>query len=812
MLGKSPEHPFVKELHTQYFPHDVYRNETTGFTCFKQEDTFYTPEELMAMIMQHIKDMTLNHAGKAIKDCVITVPSHFSYHERKALYTAANIADLRVLTLIEENTAAALHYGMDRVFDTPNTVLYYNMGSSSVQVTIVTYSSYNIKEAGKNKSIGQFEVIGKSWDSSLGGFNFDVKIAEMLAQRFNEIWGKKASGKGKDLRDFSRPMTRLRVEAVKIKEVLSANNEYPVKAEQLHADVDLITKVTRSEFETACTDLFSRITEPIDRALAMANLTLSDVNAVELLGGGVRIPKVKKLLDEYFKASKIELGQHLNGDEAMALGAAFRAANLSTAFKVRKVGQSDISVFGVSIRLETLPTETDKHVNHGLFGLFRGKKREKDVQNAESDDTAWTKNAEIFPSKYTLSSKIKTVTFPYDKDILCSVEYTDRNSLPEGTDHTIAVFNITGISKFAAEAIEKNASQPKVHLSFNQDSDGIVNLVRAEITAELPQIKNDTNVTNSDESDQTKDDKTVDDANSTNTTASTDEKPSKTKEKKDKKVTKKETVLRRSLIIDENLLATNPSQWDEKHIAESKAKLLLLQEADNARKAKEAALNDLEAYVYKVKNRIDEEKSELDKVSTKEQMNDVTKAVKEAEEWLDEVNSQKTPIEEFIAKKTSISKHSEPIFYRYSELTNRPREIKKTQDGIAQLKTKVALWAEKMPHINQNETQQMLDELAKVEAWIEKKQEEQLAISLTDTPIFKSTDVATQLKPAKALYEKLNRKLKPPPEKIKVNITNVNSTDSENSTSNESKNETESETTDNQSNSDNTKETPADEL
>lgn len=181
MLGKSAVHPLVEEItKKQYFPHDIYTNETNGHTSLKLEETYYTPEELIAMLMQYAKDITAGYGGKQIKDCVITVPSHFTEHERKALYTAADIADLRVLSLIEENTAAALHYSIDRVFESPNTILYYNMGSSSVQVTVVTYSSYVIKEAGKNKTIGQFEVVGKAWDNTLGGFNFDVKLAELL--------------------------------------------------------------------------------------------------------------------------------------------------------------------------------------------------------------------------------------------------------------------------------------------------------------------------------------------------------------------------------------------------------------------------------------------------------------------------------------------------------------------------------------------------------------------------------------------------------------------------------------------------------
>lgn len=119
MLGRTVDHPLVQEItKKQFFPYKIYANETTGNTCIQVDDiesTYYTPEELIAMMMQHAKDMTAAFGGNVIKDCVITVPSSFTQHERRALYTAADIADLRVLSLIEENTAAALHYGIDRV-------------------------------------------------------------------------------------------------------------------------------------------------------------------------------------------------------------------------------------------------------------------------------------------------------------------------------------------------------------------------------------------------------------------------------------------------------------------------------------------------------------------------------------------------------------------------------------------------------------------------------------------------------------------------------------------------------------------------
>jgi len=690
MLGRAINHPLVDEItKKQYFPYNIYTNDTSNATCLKVEDTYYSPEELIAMMMQHAKDMTTNFGGHVIKDCVITVPSSFTQHERTALYTAAEIADLRVLTLIEENTAAALHYGIDRAhtYDTPNTVIYYNMGANSVQVSIVTYSSYVVKEGGKNKTIGQLEVVGKAWDDSLGGFHFDVKLAELLANKFNAIWNKK-NHKG-DVKLFSRPMTRLRLEATKVKEVLSANNAYPIKAEQLHDNIDLITDVTRLEFEDACDDLFSRLTVPIDKALAMANLSLANIQAVELLGGGLRIPKVKKILDDYFKPSNLELGQHLNGDDAMALGAAFRAANLSTAFRVRKVGLTDLTPFGVSIRLNTLPS--DGVANNGFFGLFKGK-----IESVnENDKDVWQKETSLYEAFSSVPSKAKVVAFPYDKDILCRLEYSNDQQLPIGTDNLIAVYNITGIESFAKESESKGLGTPKVHLSFLLDGNGIVSLTKAEVTVELPlepeiiEDQIDVNATveanKSQEGVDTDKDQNTGSNNdtvesggsnsdaSTESTNSNNDKESKSKKvKKDKK--KKDNILRRTLTVVENLDATNPTHWSPSMIQESKSRLRILQLADDARKAKEAAMNELETYIYHVKNKLNDDENSLKVVSTEEQRTNVLTIASQLADWLDEEGNKAT-VKEFKSKQNELKLQAEPIFKRYSEIKDRSTAV-----------------------------------------------------------------------------------------------------------------------------------------
>lgn len=793
MLGRVAEHPLVQEIPKQYFPYEIYTNQTSKNTCIKLEDTYYTPEELIAMILNHVKEMTLNFGGKKIKDCVITVPSSFTQHERAAVYTAAEIADLNILSLIEENTAAALHYGIDRVFDTPYNVLFYNMGAGTTQVHIVSYSSYPVKEGGKNKTIGQFEVLGKAWDSGLGGFNFDVRLADLLAQRFNAVWNKKASGKGKDLRDLSRPMTRLRLEANKVKEVLSANSEYPIKAEQLHADVDLITKITRAEFEEACQDLFARLTDPIDRALAVANLTLAEIHSVELIGGSVRMPKVKKTLDEYFKESKLELGQHINGDEAMALGAAFRAANLSTAFRVRKVGMTDVSSFDISVHLSTLPGAGEPAGKGGVGGflgsLLGGKKKQAEA-TAEEGEGVWRKSTTLYPSKSAMNFKLKTVAFHYDKDILCQIEYDDGDKgtpLPAGTDKLIAVYNVTGIAAFSSEAAAKGVTAlPKVHLSFSLDTSGMVHLAKAEITAELPSEPEAPSTSNSTESadnstesasnstataaeeDATKDAATAEAVSNTTDTAS-----NTTSAKKDPKK-KAASLLRKQLSVQLNGDLLRPALWTRAMVSEARIRIKALQDADDERKAKEAALNELEGFIYKVKNRLLDDEEPLKAVSTDEQRQEVLDLASNTEEWLyDEGRDQTVAV--YAAKQADIKSKADAIFHRFAEIKNRAEAVTKARKLLSDVKNAVSTWAEKLPHITQEETDKLLEAVAKTDSWLTEKEDLQAAQPSHLSPVYDSSDVPLQLKPLGLQFDRLLKKPRPAP------VTVVNATASSNS-------------------------------
>ncbi len=878
MLGKSVDDPLIKALGAQYFPYEVYTNSTDmggrNHVCIKQENTFYTPEELTAMMIQHAKQVTQKHGGQAVKDSVLTVPSYWTHHERRAIQNAADIADLRVLSLIEENTAAALYLGMERIFEEPHTVLFYNMGATHTQVSIVTYSSSPSKEAGgKGKSVGQFEVLGKGWDSTLGSHDMDIVLAELFADRFDVNWEKKDKKfkKGDTIRAHVQPMTKLKLQANKVKEVLSANPEFPVKMEQLHANVDLATKVTREEFEIAISDLLKRVASPIEDALAMAGLKLHQIDAVELLGGGVRVPSVKKILDNYFsdvevppqpvhaaEASsgsddevageatstataaptaeskptrrKIEVGQHLNGDEAMALGAAFFAASLSSSFRVRKVGMTDISAWPVSMALENLALNSN----------------DKEGSNENAEEQVWRKETGLYPAKSPFASKSKVVAVQHTEDILCSLSYADQNQgsspetlnalpvLPSGASSLFAVYNITGISDFVKEHAEKKLGKPKVQLTFTLDSSGMVSLSKAEALLELPKeleplatgadavatpaaaaategLNDKLNAdgeplaeTSPDSNDSTEEHVDRDEASSDSTGENSDAdaegkgkgkkksslkkesakaKKAKSKKGEDSKKTggkgSSDNFLRATLTVSENFHLVSPPGMSSAHISESRAKLSELDAADAARRLRESALNELEQYILAVVNRIGDEEDELKTVSTEDQREEVKTLCREIEDWLYGSEAKSAGVSDLKAKLQGVKKVAKPLFDRYAESKARPLAVNKAHKKIADMQAKMANWTQTLPWITEEEKGAVIELIIVAEKWIADKEAEQAALETSVQPAFLASDVPLQLRAADAAFEKLKGKKKPEPPKVEKNETvnvNLNST------------------------------------
>jgi hypoxia up-regulated 1 len=337
LLGRSLEHPDVQALESTGLPPLTWNATRGGMSLHlvdRGNEADYLPEELVAMVLSHAYDIT-EMFGYSVRDAVLAVPQFWTAHERRAMSDAVELSGLSAISALDENTAAALQYGIDRAHDEPHNVLFYNIGAGATQATIVTYGP----KLEKGKNVGEFTVRGKAWDTGLGGHWFDLVLTDLLAVEFNKQWKKG------DVREYPKAMAKLRVHSSKVKQVLSANAEIPVTIQSLHDDVDFTALVTRPQFETAAKSLLGRVTAPVTAALAAANLTVADLHGVEVIGGGVRIPKVQELLREHLQP--LDLGVHLNGDEAVALGAAFSGANASRAFHVRQVNKRTMFTYRV---------------------------------------------------------------------------------------------------------------------------------------------------------------------------------------------------------------------------------------------------------------------------------------------------------------------------------------------------------------------------------------------------------------------------------------------------------------------------------
>ncbi|CAB1316602.1 unnamed protein product [Coregonus sp. 'balchen'] len=341
LLGKKQDNPQVTVYQKRFPEHHLGKDESRGTVLFRNsEEMQYSPEELLGMVLNYSRGLAQDFAEQPIKDAVITVPAFFNQAERRAVLQAAQMAGVKVLQLINDNTAVALNYGVFRRKDinsTAQNMMFYDMGSGSTTATIVTYQTVKTKESGTQP---QLQIRGVGFDRSLGGFEMELRLRDHLAKLFNEQ--KKTK---KDVRENHRAMAKLLKEAQRLKTVLSANAEFMAQVEGLLDEIDFKAKVTRVEFEALCADLFERVPGPVQEALSSAEMSLDEIEQVILVGGSTRVPKVQEVL---LKAvGKEELGKNINADEAAAMGAVYQAAALSKAFKVKPFLVREAAVFPI---------------------------------------------------------------------------------------------------------------------------------------------------------------------------------------------------------------------------------------------------------------------------------------------------------------------------------------------------------------------------------------------------------------------------------------------------------------------------------
>jgi endoplasmic reticulum chaperone BiP len=327
LIGRRFDEPQVKE-DMKHWPFAVVKKGDKPYieVKVKGETKTFSPEEVSAMILGKMKEIAEAYLGQTVSHAVVTVPAYFNDAQRQATKDAGVIAGLKVARIINEPTAAAIAYGLDKKGE--SNILVFDLGGGTFDVSVLTIED------------GVFEVLATNGDTHLGGEDFDNRIIDHWVKLFK----KKTS---KDLHKDAKAMGKLKEEAEKAKRALSAQMSVKIEIDSLMDGEPFSDTLTRAKFEELCMDLFKKTVKPVERVLKDAKMSKEKINEIVLVGGSTRIPKVVELLEAYFNGKTASKG--INPDEAVAYGAAVQGGVLTGADSVQDVLLLDVNPLTLGI-------------------------------------------------------------------------------------------------------------------------------------------------------------------------------------------------------------------------------------------------------------------------------------------------------------------------------------------------------------------------------------------------------------------------------------------------------------------------------
>lgn len=739
-------------LPTRYYPYNLAVN-SSGSIVFQMGEEGYTVEEATGHLLSFAKGLAeATVDGIAATEAIITIPSSATMVQRQALLSAARIAGLPKAQLIHETAAAALQRaldvdlggaskpsvnGSDPVVANKSVVLFYNMGARHVEACVVEYEGAT--HQGKNTV--SLSVLGCGVSEKLGGHKVDIIIADKMLAAFKEKYPKLS-----DIEKSARALKKLEKQAVATKHVLSANKEAQFRVEALYEDTDFMHAVSRDDVESWSSDLFSNFKEPIEAALALANVTLDSFDGVEMIGGGWRIPKVQTMLSEYLKEQRAEnapilnLSQHVNGDEAMATGAAFFGANSSVSFRTKKIFFSDFTTHSYALVLK--PSNSSQ---------------------AHEDD--WERGVELFPAQGKLKSK---------KTVKLNVTFDLKATLLEN-GNPIVHWLITGIND-ASTGQFAELEAPLVSLKLDLDSSGVVQLSSATaifnelVTVELSPPKaiktalnatEDTPASNESE-EQSESSKEAEDASDEENAPAT----SNVSEESTNSTTKQTKVKKRKIPLEvvENYDGISPRPLSADELKQARQRLLAMDAYDADVRRADAAKNALEGAIYEYREKLGSDENVLT-VSTEDERTEASGEITQMEEWLYEDEARNANASTLEEKLKFLQEKMYPILMRAWELEQRatiPDLVQKVKDYANATLDYVV---KNMTWVAEKEVKGVSALIDELDSWYANVTENQSTLALTENPAYSVNDVKRRLQRIQSEAQRLTkiRKIDPMP-------------------------------------------------
>ncbi|CAB5395865.1 unnamed protein product [Rhizophagus irregularis] len=410
----------------KYWPFRVIENNGKPYVRarYKGEKKDFSPEEITSLILLKMKDIAEDFLGTSVRDVVITVPTYFNRFQRKAIEDAGLIAGLHVLQTINSPSAAAIAYGLDRRIVGLRNVLVFDLGGGTCSVSLLA-----IEE-------GILEEIAVAGNIHLGGEDFDNRLVNHFVQEFKSKFNR-------DLTSNIRALCRLREQCERAKRILSASSQAFIEIDSLFENIDFRTSITRTRFEELNQDLFQSIIEPIDRVLRDSDIYKSNVDEIVLIGGSTRIPKIQRMISEFFNGK--ELSRSINSDEAAAYGAAVRAFHLTGNFSEKIQDLCLIEVSSLSLGIETL--------NGDMLPFIK------------RNTSMPTKKLKIISTDFNNQSSISIQVYEgnntrsIENNFLGEFELTGIRPAPKGVPQIAVTFDIDLNGKLKVSAVDKTTGR-----------------------------------------------------------------------------------------------------------------------------------------------------------------------------------------------------------------------------------------------------------------------------------------------------------------------------------------------------------------